>query len=155
MTDTDKLPTEPAETAPPSVMAGDGMMSSPVDLPPSDEEEQQPLLWTSIVIAVATGFLLLFNASAIRSWAFDLEPGPRSEQVVMLADGWYARTETFYLDRPVAVMSGWWNAIKALEFGSDEAVGETEDPIDDAASQEASEPASAAEEPEGPGFSVQ
>lgn len=155
MTDNDKLPTEPVELVPPSVMPSVGMMSSPVDLPPPEEEEQQPLLWTSIVIAVATGFLLLFNASAIRSWAFDLEPGPQSEQVVMLADDWYERTEIFYLDRPVVVMSGWWNAIKALEFGSDEAAGETEDLIDDAASSGANEPAPAAEEPEGPGFSVQ
>ena len=154
MTDTEILPTEPAETAPRSAMPGDGMMSSPVDLPLPEEEEQQPLLWTSIAIAVATGFLLLFNASAIRSWAFDLEPGPQSEQIVMLADGWYKRTEIFYLDRPVATMSGWWNAIRALEFGTEEAARETEELIDDAPSPGVSDPAPTAEEPEGPGFSV-
>ena len=131
-------------------------MTSPVDLPPPDEEEQHPLLWASIVIAVATGFLLLFNAGAIRGWAFELEPGPRNERVVAIADGWYQKTEALYLDRPVAAMSGWWDAVKALEFGSDEessnAGGAAEAEPAAAADSEAS---AVQDDPEGPGFSLQ
>lgn len=119
-------------------------MTSPVDLPPPDGEEQHPLLWASVVIAVATGFLLLFNASALRGWAFGLEPGPQNERVVVIADGWYQKTEALYLDRPVAAMSGWWDAVKALEFGSADEAADGEDETD-----------AETDDPEGPGFSVQ
>jgi hypothetical protein len=136
-------------------------MTSPVDLPPPEGEEQHPLLWTSIAIAVATGFLLLFNASALRGWAFDLEPNPQNERVVAVADGWYQRTEAFRLDEPVAAMSGWWNAVKALEFGSDEAAApvadEPEAAAADAAGSDAgtddAEETPAQDDSEGPGFS--
>jgi hypothetical protein len=127
-------------------------MTSPVDLPLPDEEEQHPLLWASIAIAVATGFLLLFNASALRGWAFDLEPGTRSERVVSLTDGWYRHTESLYLDRSVAAMSGWWDAGKALEFGSDPDAASTDRSADAADDSEAGR---TIDEPEGPGFSVQ
>ncbi|MGJ8537185.1 MAG: hypothetical protein ACSHW2_08525 [Parasphingopyxis sp.] len=129
-------------------------MTSPVDLPPPDGEESHPLLWASTAIAVATGFLLLFNASALRGWAFELEPSPQNERIVAAADSWYQKTEAFYLDRPVDAMSGWWLAIKALEFGStDEGAGGEAgvDPV--AAEQGSARPAT--DGAEGPGFSVQ
>lgn len=151
MTDTDKLLAEPAEKAPlPGPKAGMDM-TSPVDLPAIEGEEGSGLLWASIAIAVATGFLLLFNASALRGWAFELEPGPWSERIVALADDWYQRTESLYLDRPVAAMSGWWDAIKALEFGSGE--GPDDPAADGAADGAAAEPA--AERPPEPGFSIE
>ncbi|MBC2776833.1 hypothetical protein [Parasphingopyxis marina] len=120
-------------------------MTSPVDLPPIEGGEAHPLLWASTAIAVASAFLLLFNASALRSWAYEREPGPVNERVVGYAEGWFAVTERFYLDRPVAAMSGWWDAMKAIGFrGSDaEAAPEPAEP----------EPV-AAEEPR-PGFTVQ
>lgn len=128
-------------------------MTSPVDLPPPDGEEQHPLLWTSTAIAVATIFLLLFNASALRSWAFELEPGPQNERVVAVADGWYQKTETFLLDRPVAAMSGWWDAVKALEFGSVEESGDAGGEADpEPAVTDESETGAAQDDPEGPGF---
>ncbi|MEO1169575.1 MAG: hypothetical protein AAFW97_12775 [Pseudomonadota bacterium] len=124
MTDTDKLLAEPAEKAPLTNPSGGADMTSPVDLPPTEEEEQNALLWTSIAIAVATAVLLLFNADALRGWAFELEPGPQSEQIVEITDGWYRQTERVYLDRPVAAMSEWWEGIKAMEFGADEQGGD-------------------------------
>ncbi|WP_299322792.1 hypothetical protein [Parasphingopyxis sp.] len=128
MTDTDKLLTEPADKAPLTNPSGGADMTSPVDLPESEEEERNPLLWTSIAIAVATGVLMLFNADALRGWAFELEPGPQSERIVAITDGWYRQTERFYLDRPVAAMSEWWDGIKAIEFGSDDQRGDTVEP---------------------------
>lgn len=148
MSDNDNLLAEPAGKAPLPGTSGNMDMTSPVDLPPMEDEGGNSLLWASIAIAVAAAFLLVFNASALRGWAFELEPGPQSEQVVQLAGGWYDFTERLYLDRPVAAMSGWWEGIKAIEFGSDDDPGEAADaasmPADD-------EP----EETEGPGFSVE
>lgn len=154
MTNSDDLLAKPSEKAPLPGPRGNADMTSPVDLPPPDEEEPHPLLWASTAIAVATGFLLLFNASALRGWAFDLEPSPRNERIVAAADSWYGKTEALYLDRPVETMSGWWLAVKALEFGSaDEDMGEETGP-DPAVSEEgASRPA--ADDADGPGFSLQ
>ncbi|MEM8696766.1 MAG: hypothetical protein AAGE05_12160 [Pseudomonadota bacterium] len=121
MTDTDTQLAEPPETAPLTGPHGGMDMTSPVDLPPFEGEEGSGLLWTSIAIAAAMAVLLLFNAAALRGWAFELAPGPESERVVALTDGWYRQTERLYLDRPVATMSGWWDAVKALQFGSDDA----------------------------------
>lgn len=127
MSDTDKLLAEPAEKAPLTNPSGGADMTSPVDLPTDEEDAQNALLWTSIAIAVATAVLLLFNAEALRGWAFELEPGPQSERIVEITDGWYRQTERFYLDRPVAVMSEWWDGIKAMEFGADEQAGDVAD----------------------------
>ena len=118
MSDTDTLLAEPADKAPLTNPSGGADMTSPVDLPPPLVKERNPLLWTSITIAVATGVLLLFNADALRGWAFELEPGPQSERIVEIADSWYRQTERFYLDRPVATMSAWWEGVKAVEFDS-------------------------------------
>jgi hypothetical protein len=130
------------DTDKPALSLPGAEMTSPVELPPV--EETRPLLWASTAIAVATAFLLLFNASALRSWAYEREPGPVSERIVGYAEGWFAAIERFYLDRPVAAMSGWWEAMKAVEFGGDGTV-EPETPA---------EPEPAEEEPR-PGFTVQ
>ncbi len=147
MTDTDKLLAEPAEKAPLTNPSGGAEMTSPVDLPEPEAEERNPLLWTSIAIAVASGVLLLFNADALRGWAFELEPGPQSERIVNITDGWYQQTERFYLDRPVATMSGWWDGIKAMEFGSsgDEGVDDAGAPRDAETSTPDSDPGFAPE----------
>lgn len=129
-------------------------MTSPVDLPPPDGEESHPLLWASTAIAVATGFLLLFNASALRGWAFELEPSPQNERIVAAADSWYQKTEAFYLDRPVDAMSGWWLAIKALEFGSTDEGADRGNSADPATTENGSA-SPADDEAEGPGFSLQ
>lgn len=131
MTDTDALPATPAKRVSLNTVTSDADMTSPVDLPPLEGEDGGGLLWTSTAIAMATAVLLLFNADALRGWAYDLEPGPESERVIAISDGWYRQTERFYLDRPVAVMSGWWEGIKALEFGSDADEAESdEDPAE-------------------------
>ncbi|RED16535.1 hypothetical protein [Parasphingopyxis lamellibrachiae] len=129
-------------------------MTSPVDLPPPDGEEPHPLLWASTAIVVATGFLLLFNASALRGWAFELEPSSQNERVVAVADGWYQKTEILYLDRPVAAMSSWWLAVKALEFGSADEAADREIGPDPVAVEEGTS-RSATDDAEGPGFSLQ
>ena len=145
MTDTDASPAKSAEKTLLSTVGSDANMTSPVDLPPMEGEDGGGLLWTSTVIAIATAILLLFNADALRGWAYDLEPGPESERVIAISDGWYRQTERFDLDRPVAVMSGWWEDIKALEFGS----GAEEAISDDAPTQDRPAPRNS----DSPGFS--
>jgi hypothetical protein len=136
MTDTGKQP---------SALPG-ADMTSPVDLPPAEGEEPHPLLWASVAILVAAAFLFLFNATALRGWAYQLEPGPVSERVVTVSGGWYDQTGRFGLNRPVEAMSGWWEALKDVEFGGGEAGAAEEAP--------AAETAPADEEPR-PGFSVE
>ena len=47
---------------------------SPVDLPEPLLPEPHPLKWVSTVIATAALILLLFNAHALRGWAYQLPP---------------------------------------------------------------------------------
>ena len=102
---------------------------SPVDLPGDAPGEDRPLRWTATIVAVATLFLLFFNAGAIRSWANELRPGPTTEPVIAAADAWHGVTAAIGLARPVETMRGWWEAAKAARFGGqDAAVPEPEAP---------------------------
>lgn len=152
MANENDLLAEPPEEAPLPDTMGLEHTLSPVDLPPPDEAETRPLLWTTTMIAVAALFLALFNATAIRGWAVELTPGPYTQRVVELADGWYALTASVGLTRPVETMSRGWESVKALEFGGgDEAVD------DDAAPENrktAAPPAPSDDEEPRPGFSV-
>ena len=91
---------------------------SPVDLPGDAPGEGRPLRWATTIIAVASAFLLLFNAGALRSWAGDLEPGPVTEPVIAAADAWHGFTERLGLTRPVETMRGWWQEVKAGRFAA-------------------------------------
>ena len=143
---------EPPEAAPLPDTMGLEHTLSPVDLPPPDEAEARPLLWTSTVIAIAAIFLALFNATAIRGWAVELTPGPYTQRVVELADGWYATTDSVGLTRPVETMSRGWENVKALEFGGeDEAV---EDEVAPADRKMVAPPVPSDDDEPRPGFSV-
>jgi hypothetical protein len=109
-----------AEQAPLPGPRGGAAISSPIDLPPLEdgEEEPHPLRWTTIAIATATAFLALFNASALQSWAYELIPGPRTERVVRAASGWFELTGRARLNLPVETMGGWWNALREAPFPS-------------------------------------
>jgi multisubunit Na+/H+ antiporter MnhC subunit len=89
---------------------------SPVDLPPSDQPLPDPLRWTTIVIAVATLFLALFNAHSMRSWAYELDTSPATERVVLASESWYALTARLGLNRPVESMHGGWRRVKEARF---------------------------------------
>lgn len=116
MTRENELLAEPPEAAPLPDRTGLEDTLSPVDLPPLPDEHH-PLRWTTTVVVVTTAFLALFNASALQGWAYELAPGPYTARVVAAADGWYGFTARLGLDRPVALMHGWWQSVKAAELG--------------------------------------
>lgn len=103
---------------------------SPVDLPAPPEPLPHPLRWTSLAIAAATLFLALFNAHAIRGWAYDLPPGAASERLIGAAEGWYAATAAIGLNRPVETMRGWWQAAKEKSFAGSAVEDVVADPAD-------------------------
>lgn len=90
---------------------------SPVDLPEPAAPLPHPLRWTSTTIAVATLFLALFNAHALRSWSYQLTPNEYSARVVAVAESWYAITDRAGLNRPVEAMHGWWQSARQARFG--------------------------------------
>jgi hypothetical protein len=94
---------------------------SPVDLPPSDAPLPDPLSWTTTVIAVATLFLTLFNAHALRSWAYALDSNAVSERIVEASERWYAATGSVGLNGPVETMRAEWQKVKDARFGSEAA----------------------------------
>jgi hypothetical protein len=85
---------------------------SPVDLPEPLLPEPHPLKWVSTVIGTATLVLLLFNAHALRGWAYQLQPGFWSEQAVAAAETWYGLVDGAGLNRPFGTMHGFWQAAR-------------------------------------------
>ena len=94
---------------------------SPVDLPEPLVAPPHPLRWTSTVIAVATLVLALFNAHAIRGWAYQLPEGEWSERTVLATEGWYEIAGTAGLNRPVESMHGYWEELRTRRFGTETA----------------------------------
>ena len=113
--------TEPAKAPLPDT-TGPSHRFSPVDLKEPAEPLPRPLAWTFTVIATAGLFLALFNAEAIRGWAYELKPSPTTERVVDASEAWFAVPATVGLDKPVAIMRGWWKDLQAARFpGQNEA----------------------------------
>ena len=76
----DKVPVE-AQPLPDSL--GLTHTSSPVDLPePAVPLPHDGLKWTTTVIAIACAVLLVFNAGALRGWAYELSPTDTTAKVV-------------------------------------------------------------------------
>jgi hypothetical protein len=107
--------TEPAKAPLPDT-GGPAQAFSPVDLAEPDTPLPRPLAWTATVIATASLFLALFNAEAIRGWAYELKPTATSQQVVSAAETWFEVTASAGLDRPVATMRGWWKDVQGAKF---------------------------------------
>lgn len=97
---------------------------SPVDLPPPAEPLPDSLLWATIVIAIATLVLLALSATALRGWAYELEPGRYTSPVIAAAEDWHDAAERLGLTAPTDAMRGWWERARAWEFS-----GETEMPM--------------------------
>lgn len=110
--------TEPAK-APLPDPAGLAHSLSPVDLPEPPEPLPRPLGWTIQVIAAAGLVLALFNAGAIRSWAYELRASAANQRIVAVAEHWHDATATFGLNRPVETMRGWWKSVQAARFGGE------------------------------------
>ncbi|HEX4737019.1 MAG TPA: hypothetical protein VH331_05615 [Allosphingosinicella sp.] len=109
--------------APLPASAGLAETLSPVDLPAPAVPLPHPLRWTSEAIAVATLFLALFNAPAIRSWAYQLPPNDETARVVTAAEAWYDLVGRAGLNRPVEAMHAWWQSGRDARFGSPSTAG--------------------------------
>ena len=90
--------------------------ASPVDLPEPPEPLVEPLRWTTVVILVAALTLGLLNAHALRGWSYQLTPAPFSARIVDAAEAWHAAMDRAGLNRPGAVLRGWWQSARERRF---------------------------------------
>ena len=121
-TATEEIDTVPVESAPLPDSLGLTHTSSPVDLPePAVPLPHDGLKWTSIVIAVTAAFLLVFNATSLRGWAYELTPTDTSAKVVGLSEAWYDITASIGLNKPVDALHHWWRGNMNLRFPGQEA----------------------------------
>ena len=111
----------PVESAPLPDALGLTHTSSPVDLPePAVPLPHDGLKWTSIVIGVATAFLLVFNSHALRGWAYELVHDDTSARIVAASEAWYDLTAKAGLNRPVLALHHWWRGNMNLRFPGQE-----------------------------------
>lgn len=108
---------ESRERAPRPDPEGLASTESPVDLPDPSQELPAPLRWTTEVIVAATLVLALFNANAIRGWAYQLDSNDFTARVVAAAEGWHDATDALGLNRPVAATRAGWQSVKERRFG--------------------------------------
>lgn len=92
---------------------------SPVDLPMSHRQGKGGLRWASVTIVTAAVVLALTNATTIRGWAVELEPGPAQARLVDAAERWEAITDGLGLGDARATMHGWWKRAQAARFGDE------------------------------------
>lgn len=122
MNASEEIDTVPVETQPLPDALGLTHTSSPVDLPePAVPLPHDGLKWTSIVIAVAAAFLLVFNAHALRGWAYELTPTDTNAKIVGASESWYELTAGIGLDRPVEALHHWWRGNMNLRFPGQDA----------------------------------
>lgn len=88
-------------------------------IPAARTAEGSAVAWTSTVLAVATAFLLVFNAASLKSWADGLEPGPATVAVRGVADAWAAKMQALGLSAPRdALHAGWKRAVAVRMDGT-------------------------------------
>jgi hypothetical protein len=118
----EEIDTVPVEAQPLPDSLGLTHTSSPVDLPePEVPLPHDGLKWTTTVIAVASAFLLLFNAHALRGWAYELSPTDTTAKVVAATESWYDLTAGIGLNKPVDALHHWWRGNMNLRFPGQEA----------------------------------
>lgn len=89
---------------------------SPVDLPGPTLVGGRPLAWASMVIAIATLFLLLTNAVSLDDWANDLTPSPAQARLAEVTGWWRGVTDQIGLGAPRAALHDRWKAAEAARF---------------------------------------
>jgi hypothetical protein len=96
--------------------------SSPVDLPAPDVPlPHDGLKWATTIILIASAFLLIFNAHALRAWAYELNPTDTTAKVVSASETWYDLTSKAYVNRPVEGLHHWWRGMMNLRFPGQDA----------------------------------
>jgi hypothetical protein len=107
------------------------LSESPIPELPDDADpavQARAVRWAATVIAVAALFLLVFNATAIRSWAASLKPSEASAQFAVLAGQWEDATARFGLTQPRAVVHDLWAKQRALTWNGSPRVGADDPP---------------------------
>ena len=113
----DEIANYPVEREPLPDSLGLTHTSSPVDLPePAVPLPHDGLKWTTTVILVSSAFLLIFNAHALRAWAYELNPTDTTARVVSASETWYDWTSKAYVNRPVEGLHHWWRGMMNLRF---------------------------------------
>jgi hypothetical protein len=103
-------------------------------IPELDEQTADPLVqrralaWTSTVIAVAAIFLLVFNATALHSWASSLKPSDATVELAAVAGGWEDATARLGLTAPRAFVHDVWAKQRALTWGQNNGAPGSADP---------------------------
>ncbi len=96
------------------------MTDSPIPEPadPNDRvAARRALVWTSTAIAMATAFLIVFNAASMKSWSASLTPTEATAKLVSLTSAWEAEMAKFGLTAPRAWMHDLWGQQRARTWG--------------------------------------
>jgi hypothetical protein len=92
---------------------------SPIPAPDNPDDpiaRARAVRWTSTVIATATFFLFVFNATALRNWTASLKPNDVTVAATNLAAGWQTMTARIGLTTPRAIVHDAWAQGRAVIF---------------------------------------
>jgi len=89
----------------------------PEPAPGDDEMAARDRRWTSRIIAVATVFLLVFNAASIQNWSRQQPPGWVTATVQQLSDVWSAQLMQLGADQPRQTVRDAYHALTEARFG--------------------------------------
>jgi hypothetical protein len=93
---------------------------SPIPGPPDPNDRvaaRGALVWTSTAIAVATAFLIVFNAASMKSWSASLTPTETTARLVSLTAAWDDEMAKFGLTAPRDWMHDLWGQQRARTWG--------------------------------------
>lgn len=95
--------------------AGHDEFESPIDLP-RDEQGKRPLGWATLAIFVASLFLLVTNAFALKGWVDEQPASPLQERLAYWAGEWEDATGALGLGTPRAEIHKLWKKAEAARF---------------------------------------
>jgi hypothetical protein len=88
---------------------------SPVDLP-KDGAPKRALGWMTVTIFVASLFLLVTNAFALKGWIDEQPAGPLQARLASWAGDWEVATDALGLGVPRAQVHRLWKESEAARF---------------------------------------
>ncbi|ATE63734.1 hypothetical protein [Rhizorhabdus dicambivorans] len=103
----------------------DHELASPVDLPAEPIEDGDPLLWTTLIIAVAALVLLVANAGTLAAWVDEKPVSEAQQQASQAAADWKAAMDDAGATAPRDWLHARWKELQAMRF-ADEAQGGTQ-----------------------------
>jgi hypothetical protein len=104
---------------------------SPIPTPDDPDDlvaRGRAVRYAATVIAVASLFLLFFNATALRNWSASLTPTNVNVQMATIAGDWRDALAKFGLDTPRAAVHDAWAKARGLTFGHADTPGGADGP---------------------------